>query len=247
LLVAKISKVNIAITGDSSGLAKASDQAVKDLRRVSAQTERTQKSFSDFKGKANQAAEALGKFGVKGSGLGILGGASGLLSMGGGGLAMAAGGLALGAGYAVTKELLAAIESLPAERKAAIEALHQQQIIGGKSFAELGFTKRIAEGLAAGPAPTAATGMGFSRGLALGFGSENSPQGRIANRLVNDVPGAVGVQVGTLLAGGGMQAAGQKGAETLFGDTTAQQLGTAMTIAADGMAMWNSIKNWWSK
>ena len=245
--MAKVSKVNIAITGDSSGLAKASDDAVRNLRRVSVQAEKTQKTFSDFKGKANQVAESLGKFGIKGSGLGLLGGASGLLSMGMGGLALGAGGMALGAGYAITKELLAAIESLPSERKAAIDALHQQQIIGGKSLPELGFTRRIAEGLAAGPAPLAATGMGFSRGLALGFGSENTPSGRLANRAVNDLPGAFGIAAGTVLAGGGMDAGGRKAAEAVIGESSGQQLGTAMTIYYDTMAVWNSVKNWWSK
>ena len=245
--MAKVSKVNIAITGDSSGLAKASDDAVKNLRRVSAQTEKTQKSFSDFKGKANQAADSLAKFGIKGSGLGLLGGASGLLSMGMGGLALGAGGLALSAGYALTKELLGAIAAIPAERKAAIDALHQQQIIGGKSLGELGFTRRIAEGLAMQPAPTAATGMGFSRGLALGFGSENTASGRLANRAVNQLPGAFGIAAGTVLAGGGLDAGLSKGTEAVLGEGAGNTLGTGLSIYYDTMSVWNNIKSWWSK
>lgn len=245
--MAKVSKVNIAITGDSSGLAKASDDAVRNLRRVSAQSEKTQKTFSDFKSKANQAGEALAKFGVKGSGLGLLGGASGLMSMGMGGLALGAGGLALSAGYAITKELLAAIEAIPSERKAALDALHQQELIGGKSLSELGFTRRIAEGLAMQPSPTAATGMGLSRGFALGFGSENSAAGRLANRAVNDLPGGLGIMAGTVMAGGGVDAGARKGAEAILGDTSGKQLGNALTIAFEAQSMWNGIKNWWSK
>ena len=78
--MAKINRVNIAITGDSKGLAAATDAATRDLRRLQAQTERTQKRIAGMRGGVNQAAESLAKLGVQSR---VLGGAGGILGLAG--------------------------------------------------------------------------------------------------------------------------------------------------------------------
>jgi hypothetical protein len=243
--MAKQSKVNISITGDSKGFGKAADDATKRMRQLRAETERTKKKLGEIKSSANQAAEGLAKFGAGNRGLQMLGGAAGLTALGPAGLGLAAGGLAFTAASAGIQTVLEAIRSLPDERKKAVEALKQVARDDRNTFAQFGLTPQIAKALAEGrKQPVAAGGMGFQRGFTLGMGSQNSAQMRLLSTLVNEVPGAMGIIAGARVGGAPMAEAQRIAAPSVFGETAGQQIGNVMQMKSDFVDMMNSVRNW---
>lgn len=225
--MAKLNKVNIAITGDSKGLVAATDSATKELRRLQAQAERTQNKLKTMRGQTQQAAESLGKFGLQSRGLGMASGALGLASMGPAGLALGAAGAASAGLTMAMGALASAIQQVPAERRAAVEALKRVDQDQRRSLSQFGFTRELAASVAArGANPvSAAEGVGFQTGMARGIAGTNTTQSRLAQFALNELPGALGVQLGTLAAGGGSELANQRMGEMLTeGKTPMQQL-----------------------
>lgn len=222
--MAKINRVNIAITGDSKGLAAATDSATRELRRLQSQADRTRDRLRAMRGTTQQTAEALGRFGLQSRGLGMASGALGLASMGPGGIALGAAGAAT-AGITMAMSALAnAVQQIPAERRAAVDALKAVDRDQRRSLAEFGFTRELAAAAArrgAGPV-SAAEGLGFQGGVARGMAGTSTSQSRVLQSLVNEVPGAIGVQLGTLLGGGGSKLA-QERANAMIAGTTVQE------------------------
>lgn len=215
--MAKLNRVNIAITGDSKGLVAATDSATKELRRLQAQAERTQNRLKNMRGQTQQVAESLSKFGLQSRGLGMASGALGLAAMGPGGVALGAAGAASAGLTMAMSALASAVQQVPAERRAAVEALKKVDQDQRRSLSQFGFTRELAQSIAArGAGPiSAAEGLGFQGGLARGIAGTNTSQSRVMQFIANELPGAVGVQLGTLAAGGGSELANQRMADML--------------------------------
>lgn len=194
--MAKVSKVNVSITGDSSGLAKATDQATANMRRLRAEGEATRKRLGEMKSSANQTAEAIAKLGVNARGLQAVGGIMGLGSMGVAGLKFAALGATLGAVTAVAS----AYQDLATEAEAARKA--QEAVARGESWRKYGFTPEGGMALAARPPEPAA--IGFGRGISQTLAIVEGDTGKRGNlqNIAEYAPGAIGSILGGLAAGG---------------------------------------------
>ncbi len=249
--MAKISKINIAITGDSKGLAAATDAAARDLRRLNAAADRSTKQLGDMKGKTNQVAEGLAKMGAQSRALGAVGGVLGLASLGPAGLAMGAAGLGLAGLTGAAGLGLDAIQGIPAMRKRAIDALEETRMDQRKRIEDYGLTQRLAEGLAAnGKGPNVANQLGFMGGLSAGLGSM---PGSVMQTAIQSGPGALGVYAGRRLGGDTAAGAQQAAMETVFGENKGSQLAGVTQFAfdlvnADGPIGWfREAAKWMSK
>jgi hypothetical protein len=215
----KVSKVNIGITGDASGLAKATDVAAARLRGLRAEADKTRKQMQNFKGTANQTAESLAKFGVGPRGLQGIAAIAGLASMGRQGAALGSIGIMLATattGLAVVNQ---AIEQIPEQRRKALEALKQRQRIGGKPLSEFGLTERLARGAAGIAPPTVAEQLGMFGGFNAAFAAQNTPKSRTLRFIAGEAPGMAGAFLGTTAGGGGFAEARRNMLETGFGSS----------------------------
>jgi hypothetical protein len=201
--VAKVSNVNIAITGNSTGLEKAGERATRTLKRVQTQAASTTTSLGGMRGQANQLAESLTKLGVGGRALQGLGAVAGLGQVGMAAGAMGGAGLAFGGVAAAAISMNALADSyarLRADAQAASDAV-RGGAIGEAEFRRLGFTREGGMALAAysrqmGAAPIG-FGRAFSQAQALGGGGRSNLQ-----NVFEYGPGAIGSMIGTLLSGG---------------------------------------------
>lgn len=218
--MAKVSKVNVAITGDSTGLAQATDKAAANLRRLRAEGEATKKKLAELKGTTNQAAESLSKLGVSNKGLGAISGILGLGGMGATGVAL--GGVALAT--AAIGSVVSAYQELKDEAEAARKA--QQSALG---FRAAGFTEVGGAALAAMPVEPKA--IGFSRALTQTLAIQ---QGRGAPRsplqdIVEYGPGALGAILGGIASGGLVEG---RDIANAIGDVEQKRLNEAMHYVA---------------
>lgn len=246
--MAKVSRVNIAITGDSKGLAAATDAATKELRRLQVATERTQKRIGAMRGTTNQAAESLAKFGVQSRALGAAGGALGLLGLGPAGIALGAAGLGIGAAAAGVQ----AIAGITEQRRQASSALEAIRMDRRRRIEEFGLTTRLAEGLQG----TQTTGVAGQLGLMGGFGAglgAATRQGAVLETILSQGPGALGVFYGQRIGGATETQAGQAALETIFGEGSTGmvnqlQFGMDILNAQSGPVAWaRDFALWWSK
>lgn len=244
--MAKVSKVNVAITGDSSGLAKATDQAQARLRRLRAENERMRKGFAQTRSTVMLAGEAVAKFGVANRALGMAGGALGLASLGPAGIGLGVGGAAIGALTGGIGMMVEALQGLPGERQKAIQALEQLDLADAKPLSQFGLTQRSAEALAALPAGGPGVNTSFMEGMMRGLAVAGGGTGQLAT-LAQVGPAAAGAMVGGLSQGQTVSqavgtTAGVIGAEDLLrliGYDPSQNLGLGMAAAF--------IDSWWSK
>jgi hypothetical protein len=252
--VAKISKINIAITGDAKGLAAATDAATRDLRRLNAAAAVSSKRLVEMKGRTNQVSESLGKLGVQSRGLNFASGILGLSSMGGAGLAMGAAGLGLaGAGIAAGVGVNA-VQGIPDLRKRAREALEETRMDGRRRIEEFGLTQRLAEGLAAnGAGPSVAQQLGFTGGLSAGMGSvQGSPGANLANLAIQSGPGALGIFAGQKMMGASTNAAALTAGEAMLGSGATGVQGAInaygdLMNAGGVVGFMRDMAMWWSK
>jgi hypothetical protein len=212
--VAKVSRINIAITGDSKGLQAATDSARRELNRLNAAAETTSKKLKGFGESAMRVQGVAGQFGVKGTGLGMLGGAAMLGSMGGMGLGLGAAGLAIG-GLSMGA---AAVQGLPDVRKRALQALEESRMDQRRRIEESGFSRQLAEAIAAqGAATTPSQNMGIFESLQAGMAA--GPQGGV-EFLLNEMPKFGATALGALLSGQNLSQAGNLAAAQIStGDT----------------------------
>lgn len=198
--MAKVSKVNVAITGDSSGLAKATDQAQARLRRLRAENERMRKGFAQTRSTVMQAGEAVAKFGVANRALGMAGGALGLASLGPVGIGLGLGGAAIGLATAGAGSYMSALAGLPAERQKAIDALAQLDLANARSLASYGLTNRSARALAALPEAGPGANTSFMEGMMRAIAVAGGGTGRVATA-AQVGPAAIGAALGAVTQG----------------------------------------------
>jgi hypothetical protein len=199
--VAKVSRINIAITGDSKGLQAATDSARRELNRLNAAAEATSKKLKGFGESAMRVQGVAGQFGVKGTGLGAIGGVGMLASMGGLGLGLGAAGL----GIAGISAGVGAVQALPDVRKRAIQALQETQMDQRRRIEEFGFSQQMAQMIAANAPKNVgvATGLSTSEAFAQGMAAQGG--GSLAEYIINEFPKVLAAQVGAALAGGGVE------------------------------------------
>ena len=241
--MAKVSKLNIAITGDSKGFTAATEQAAKSMNKLKRDAAATKTNLGSMKGNFNQTAEALAKFGVQGRSLQMLGGISGLASMGSMGVALGAAGIAIAGATAAVSTVVDMVQAIPDQRKKAIEAIKQNQRDDRIGFEKFGLTRQLAEGAAKQRESTATTGMGIKGGLAAGFASQNTPQSRLLSMLVNDLPGALGINAGMRIGGATAEQGNRESSRAMFGEGLQGQVNMYNAVN-DAVAMWNKMKSW---
>jgi hypothetical protein len=229
--LAKISRVNIAITGDSKGLQAATDSARRELNRLNAAAESTNKKLKSFGESAMRTQGALGQFGVGGKGLGMLGGLAQVGAMGGLGLGLGAAGLALGAATMG----IGAVGALPDVRRRATSALEETQMDQRRRIEDLGFSRMIAEQIAArAPLSTPGGAMGIGEAFSQGLATQG---GSLAEVMINEVPKAIATELGALLGGASLAEAGAIGRSQMM-------TGNAMQDANRAIGLMNQMPSW---
>jgi hypothetical protein len=229
--LAKISRVNIAITGDSKGLQAATDSARRELNRLNAAAESTNKKLKSFGESAMRTQGALGQFGVGGKGLGMLGGLAQVGAMGGLGLGLGAAGLALGAATMG----IGAVGALPDVRRRATSALEETRMDQRRRIEELGFSRMIAEQIAArAPVSTPGGAMGIGEAFSQGLATQG---GSLAEVMINEVPKAIATELGALLGGASLAEAGALGRSQMMS-------GNAMQDANRAIGLMNQMPSW---
>jgi hypothetical protein len=229
--LAKISRVNIAITGDSKGLQAATDSARRELNRLNAAAETTNKKLKSFGESAMRTQGALGQFGVGGKGLGMLGGLAQVGAMGGLGLGLGAAGLALGAATMG----IGAVGALPDVRRRATSALEETQMDQRRRIEDLGFSRMIAEQIAArAPLSTPGGAMGIGEAFSQGLATQG---GSLAEVMINEVPKAIATELGALLGGASLAQAGALGRSQMMS-------GDAMQDANRAIGLMNQMPSW---
>jgi hypothetical protein len=229
--LAKISRVNIAITGDSKGLQAATDSARRELNRLNAAAESTNKKLKSFGESAMRTQGALGQFGVGGKGLGMLGGLAQVGAMGGLGLGLGAAGLALGAATMG----IGAVGALPDVRRRATSALEDTRMDQRRRIEELGFSRMIAEQIAArAPVSTPGGAMGIGQAFSQGLATQG---GSLAEVMINEVPKAIATELGALLGGASLAEAGAIGRSQMM-------TGNAMQDANRAIGLMNQMPSW---
>ncbi len=229
--MAKISRVNIAITGDSKGLQAATDSARRELNRLNAAAESTNKKLKSFGESAMRTQGALGQFGVGGKGLGMLGGLAQVGAMGGLGLGLGAAGLALGAATMG----IGAVGALPDVRRRATSALEETRMDQRRRIEDLGFSRMIAEQIAArAPLSTPGGAMGIGQAFSQGLATQG---GSLAEVMINEVPKAVATELGALLGGASLAEAGALGRSQMMS-------GDAMQDANRAIGLMNQMPSW---
>jgi len=229
--LAKISRVNIAITGDSKGLQAATDSARRELNRLNAAAETTNKKLKSFGESAMRTQGALGQFGVGGKGLGMLGGLAQVGAMGGLGLGLGAAGLALGAATMG----IGAVGALPDVRRRATSALEETRMDQRRRIEELGFSRMIAEQITArAPLSTPGGAMGIGEAFSQGLATQG---GSLAEVMINEVPKAIATELGALLGGASLAQAGALGRSQMMS-------GDAMQDANRAIGLMNQMPSW---
>jgi hypothetical protein len=226
--MAKVSRVNVAITGDARGLATATDQATRDLRRLEIAAERTKQRLNSMRGTTNQTAESLGKLGVQSRALGAAG----------------VGAMAAGA-------VISGIQDAPNQRMRALDALRRSRS-EGVDITTLGFSQPVAQAIASGrQRASVAEQIGvmeaFSQGLATGGGTSTG------EFLINQLPKQLATFFGSRLAGKSEEESMSLAGSIAEGSTEQREyLGAAVDIMNWGgfnpyRIAFSELAAWWSK
>jgi len=243
--MAKVSRVNVAITGDARGLATATDQATRDLRRLEIAAERSKQRLNSMRGTTNQTAESLAKLGVQSRALGAVSGVLGLGALGGAGLALGAAGVGAMAAGAV----ISGIQDAPNQRMRALDALRRSRS-EGVDITSLGFSQSVAEQIASGRqrasvAEQIGVGEAFSQGLATGGGTST------AEFMINQLPKQIGMFLGSKLTGKTTEQSVALSNSIVEGSTAQREqigiLGDLFDYGTPAQAMITSLSRWWSK
>lgn len=235
--MAKINRINIAITGDSKGLQAATDAARRELNRLNAAAEQTSKRLRSFGSQSTKVGGALNTLGIGGRGLSALGGLAQVGAMGGMGLGLAGAGLAFG-GAALG---VSAIQGLPDIRKRAVEALKETQSDQRKKIEEFGFTQKLAEMLAAQKQPaTVADQTSLMQSFQMGLGTGGTSTAEYA---INQAPKQILATIGALLSGNDVNTALNVGTEMVKTGNVAEDADrAAMMTEISGILRYLSSK-----
>ena len=239
--MAKISRINIAITGDSKGLQAATDAARRELNRLNAAAEATSKKLRSFGTQATRVSGIAGQFGFAGTGLAQIGGLAQLGAMGGMGVGLGAFGLAAGAASLG----VSAVQGLPDVRRRAISALEETRMDQRRRIEDMGISRQLAEAIAA-RAPT--TGVGASVGLMESFQQGLASQGgSLSEFMINEMPKAIATELGALIGGASVDEAGRLGRSQLASGDSLADVNKAMGIANQFPGWAYDVLRWISK
>lgn len=220
--MAKVSKINIAITGDSKGLAAATDAATRELRRLEAQSERTGKKLGAQRQSVQQTAEAMAKLGLQSRALGAVGGAIGLAQVATTGGALGAGAIAAGAGIGGALAAINISQQINDLTARARKAIDETALDARKSIEQSGFSSPLAQAIVQGGfgVKTAGQNLGAMDSLFAGIAATRA--GNVGGQLLSAGLPALSTGAGVLLGGGGTSAAAQLGAAQLKSGDAAQ-------------------------
>lgn len=239
--MAKVSRINIAITGDSKGLQAATDSARRELNRLNAAADATSKKLKGFGESAMRVQGVAGQFGLKGTGLGAVGGLAQLGAMGGMGIGLGAFGLAAGAASLG----VSAVQGLPDVRKRAIAALEETSMDQRRRIEEFGFSRQVAEAIAArAPKATPAASMGLMESFQQGLATQG---GSLTEFMVNEMPKAIATELGALIGGASVAEASKLGRSQLASGDSLADLNKAVSLANQAPGWAYDVLRWISK
>jgi hypothetical protein len=161
----------------------------------------------------------------------MLGGLAQVGAMGGLGLGLGAAGLALGAATMG----IGAVGALPDVRRRATSALEETQMDQRRRIEDLGFSRMIAEQIAArAPLSTPGGAMGIGEAFSQGLATQG---GSLAEVMINEVPKAIATELGALLGGASLAEAGAIGRSQMM-------TGNAMQDANRAIGLMNQMPSW---
>jgi len=227
--MAKVSKINIAITGDSKGLARATDAATRELRRLEAQSEKTNKRLGAQKQTVNQAAEAMAKLGLQSKAVSGLGGALGLAQVATSGGALGLGAIAAAAVVGGTAAVVSAGQNIADITARAAKAIEDVRLDARKRIEEQGFSMQLAQAIAArgGPFKTAGQQLGIWDSFFAGLATTKGGQ---ALSTISAGTAAGATALGVMVGGGGSEEAVRIGAAQMMSGDYAQDAQMALAV-----------------
>lgn len=216
--MAKVSKINIAITGDAKGFAAASDAAVREMRRLQAASETTSRKMQSVRSSVTKTADALGKFGVANRALGAVGGGLQLaqLAVGGG---AGLGAIGIGAGLGGVTAAFSAAQQINDVTARARKAIDEVAMDARKRIEESGFSGALAAQIAAQGFGVKSAGQTLGAFDSLIAGLASTSTGAMGGQVLSNLLPAAATATGVMLGGGGV--------------SQAQQLGTAQMMSGD--------------
>lgn len=227
--MAKVSKINIAITGDSKGLAAATDAATRELRRLEAQTERVTKRMAASQKTLTKTGEAMAKLGASSKALGAVSGVLGLSQIAIGGGALGIGAIAGAASVGGVAAAVSAGQQIADLTQRAAKAIEDVRMDARKRIEEQGFSSQLAQAIASrgGPFKTAGQQLGawdsFFAGLA-------STRGGQSLSTLSAAAASTATAAGVVLGGGGVAQAAQLGGAQLSSGDAAQNAQTMIQM-----------------
>lgn len=232
--MAKISKINIAITGDSKGLAAATDAATKELRRLEAQAEKTNRNLGAQRKTINQTADAMSRLGAGSKTLGALSGVLGIGQIIGTGGALGAGAVAGGAALAGIGATISISQQIAAISSRAQKAIDETAMDARKRIETSGFSKALADAITRNGLPTTAgQNLGIWDSFTAGLASTRA--GNVGGNLLSSfLPGAA-TWAGSMLGGNGFEKSGTLATAQMMSGNQAQDamLGMHMSLAGN--------------
>ena len=216
--MAKVSKINIAITGDAKGFAAASDAAVREMRRLQAASETTSRKMQSVRSSVTKTADALGKFGVANRALGAVGGGLQLaqLAVGGG---AGLGAIGIGAGLGGVTAAFSAAQQINDVTARARKAINEVAMDARKRIEESGFSGALAAQIASQGFGVKSAGQTLGAFDSLIAGLASTSTGAMGGQLLSNLLPAAATATGVMLGGGGV--------------SQAQKLATAQMMTGD--------------
>ena len=248
--MAKVSKINIAITGDAKGFAAASDAAVREMRRLQAASETTSRKMQSVRSSVTKTADALGKFGVANRALGAVGGGLQLaqLAVGGG---AGLGAIGIGAGLGGVTAAFSVAQQINDVTARARKAIDETTRDARLKIAESGFSLELAKALIQQNPGIKSAGqtLGVFDSLIAGLGA--TPAGAMGGQLLSNLLPAAATATGVMLGGGGVSQAGQlSAAQMMSGDQVQDALNAyhmQMAMFSPGGPVGYILQQLWSK
>ena len=248
--MAKVSKINIAITGDAKGFAAASDAAVREMRRLQAASETTSRKMQSVRSSVTKTADALGKFGVANRALGAVGGGLQLaqLAVGGG---AGLGAIGIGAGLGGVTAAFSAAQQINDITARARKAIDEVAMDARKRIEESGFSGALAAQIAAQGFGVKSAGQTLGAFDSLIAGLASTRAGAMGGQMLSNLLPGAATATGVMLGGGGVSQAQQLAtAQMMSGDQVQDALNAyhmQMAMFSPGGPVGYILQQLWSK
>jgi hypothetical protein len=249
--LAKVSKINIAITGDAKGFAAASDAAVREMRRLQAASETTSRKMQSVRSSVTKTADALSKFGVANRALGALGGGLQLAQTAIGGGGIGAGAIGLGLGLGGVTAAFSAAQQITEVTARARKAIDEVTLDARKRIQESGFSEALARSIANQGFGVKSAGQTLGAFDSLMAGLAATPTGAMGGQMLSNLLPAGAAAAGVMLGGGGISQAQQIGAaQMMSGDEIQDKLmayHASMSMTSPAGPIGYVLQQLWSK